>query len=278
MLLLLSIFESEKNKVDFIVNIYYNNFFKMSCILEDLVRTFEKVRQTCPWDIEQTHETLVKYVLEEAYELVDAIDNKNKEAIKEELADLLLQVIFHSQIAKENGDFDINDVFELLIKKLIDRHPHVFDGANPEEVLENWEHEKAKSREYFLDGIPKSMCALMRCQKIQDRMAKVGFDFENINQVKYKLKEEFEELDEAIKNGNFQEIEHEFGDILIAIVDFGRFLGIDAERALQRANDRMTKRFNFVEKSLKQNGKSLKEATLQEMDIYWKEAKKFDYE
>ncbi len=250
----------------------------MSCILEDLIRTFEKVRQKCPWDKEQTHETLIKYVIEEAYELVDAIESKDISAIKEELADLLLQVVFHSQIAKENGEFDINEVFELLIKKLIERHPHVFGDEEANSVLENWEHKKAEKREYFLDGIPKSMCALMRCQKIQDRMAKVGFDFENIDQVKEKLNEELEELNEAIEKGIFQEIEHEFGDILIAIVEYGRFLGIDAERALQKANDRMVKRFNFVEKSLKQNGKSLKEATLEDMDIYWKEAKKFDYE
>ncbi|GAB6078386.1 nucleoside triphosphate pyrophosphohydrolase [Hydrogenobaculum acidophilum] len=250
----------------------------MSCILEDLIKTFEKVRQNCPWDKAQTHESLIKYVIEEAYELVDAIESKDTSAIKEELADLLLQVVFHSQIAKENGEFDINEVFGLLIKKLIERHPHVFGNEEASSVLENWEHKKAEKREYFLDGIPKSMCALMRCQKIQDRMAKVGFDFENINQVKEKLNEELEELNEAIENGIFQEIEHEFGDILIAIVEYGRFLGIDAERALQKANDRMVKRFNFVEKSLKQNGKSLKEATLEEMDMHWKEAKKFDYE
>ncbi|MFP3158682.1 MAG: nucleoside triphosphate pyrophosphohydrolase [Hydrogenobaculum sp.] len=250
----------------------------MSCILEELIKTFEKVRQNCPWDKKQTHESLTKYVLEEAYELVDAIESKDKDAIKEELADLLLQVVFHSQIAKENNEFDIKDVFELLIKKLVERHPHVFGNEDPKAVLENWEHKKAEKREYFLDGIPKSMCALMRCQKIQDRMAKVGFDFENLNQVKEKLKEELEELEDALENGNFQDIEHEFGDILIAIVEYGRFLGINAEKALQKANDRMVKRFNFVEKSLKNEGKSLKDASLEEMDTYWKEAKKFDYE
>ncbi len=250
----------------------------MSCILNELISTFEKVRQNCPWDRSQTHETLTKYAIEEAYELVDAIESKNQEAIKEELADLFLQVIFHAQIAKEEGNFDINDVSQYLIKKLIERHPHVFGSEDPKTVLDNWEIEKSKKREYFLDGIPKSMCALMRCQKIQNRMAKVGFDFENINQVREKLNEESEELDEAIAKGNLQDIEHEFGDILIAIVEYGRFLGIDAEKALQKANDRMTKRFNFVEKSLKQEGKNLKEATLEEMDKYWKEAKKFDYE
>ena len=257
---------------------YYNKLFKMSFRWENLLRTFEKVRQDCPWDKAQTHKTLTKYMLEEAYELVDAIEKNDKNAIKEELGDVLLQVIFHSQIARENGDFDIDDVLELLTKKLIERHPHVFGNEKPEEVLENWEYTKAKNREYFLDGIPKSMCALMRCQKIQDRMSKVGFDFENIDQVKEKLKEEFEELDAAIQGGNIRDIEHEFGDILIAIVEYGRFLGIDAERALQKANDRMIKRFNFVEQNLKDKGKTLKEATLEEMDGYWKEAKKFDYE
>lgn len=246
--------------------------------LEELIEVFEKVRQNCPWDKAQTHQSIAKYTLEEAYELFDAINSKNDDAMKEELADLLLQVIFHSQIAKEEKKFDIYDVLELLINKLIERHPHVFKDADPKEVLENWEHTKAQKREYFLDGIPKSMPALLRCKKIQDRMAKAGFDFENINQVKEKLQEELQELEEAIKKNDKINIEHEFGDILIAIVEYGRFLGLDAETALQKANDRMIKRFNYVDKSLKQMGKNLKDASLEEMDKLWQESKKFDYE
>ncbi len=250
----------------------------MKYSLEDLLNVFEKVRQNCPWDKVQTHQSIAKYTLEEAYELAEALDSNNTEAIKEELSDLLLQVIFHSQIAKEENKFDIYDVLELLINKLKERHPHVFGDKDPDEVLKNWEHTKAQKREYFLDGIPKTMPALLRCKKIQDRMAKVGFDFENINQVKKKLNEEFEELEEALTKNDKTNIEHEFGDILIAIVEYGRFLGIDAESTLQKANDRMVKRFNYVDKSLKQRNRSLKEASLEEMDRLWQEAKKFDYE
>lgn len=250
----------------------------MKYSLEDLLSVFEKVRQNCPWDRVQTHQSIAKYTLEEAYELVDALNSNDSEAIKEELSDLLLQVVFHSQIAKEENRFDIYDVLELLINKLKERHPHVFENKDPKEVLENWEHEKAKKREYFLDGIPKVMPALLRCKKIQDRMAKVGFDFENINQVKEKLKEELEELEEAIAKNDKINIEHEFGDILIAIVEYGRFLGIDAESSLQKANDRMIKRFNYVDKSLKQRNVNLKDASLEQMDKLWQEAKKFDYE
>jgi len=250
----------------------------MNCVFDELLTIFEEIRKKCPWDKKQTHESLMKYAIEETYELIDAIELKNKDAIKEELADILLQVVFHSQIAKENGEFDICEVIRLLKEKLIERHPHVFGDEKAEEVLSNWELKKAEKREYFLDGIPKSLCALARCQKIQDRMAKVGFDFENIDQVKEKLQEEFEELQEAIQEEDYKHIEHEFGDILIAIVEYGRFLGIDAERALQKANDRMIKRFNFVEKSLKQEGIALGEASLEKMDSCWKQAKKFDYE
>lgn len=249
----------------------------MSYIFDDLVCIFEKVRQNCPWDIVQTHESLSKYILEESYELVDAIESNNKDAIKEELADVLLQVIFHSQIASEQGDFNIYDVIDVLTKKIIERHPHVFGNEDAKEVLDNWEHKKAQKREYFLDGIPKSMPALLRCQKIQDRMAKANFDFENIKQVEEKITEEFQELQEAIDLKDIKAIEHEFGDILIAIVEYGRFLGINAELVLQKANDRMVKRFNYVEKSLKLKGKHLKDASFKDMEELWNESKQFDY-
>ncbi len=154
---------------------------------EDLKRIMEELRKKCPWDRDQTHESLKKYLIEEAYEVLDAIDSKDDERLKEELGDLLLQPVFHAQIAKERGAFTIDDVIDTLVKKLIDRHPHVFGNADPQEVLKNWEKKKMEKRESVLDGIPKHLPALMRSQKLQDRASQVGFDFTHISQVFEKI-------------------------------------------------------------------------------------------
>jgi len=245
---------------------------------EDLIKVMEELRKKCPWDRKQTHESLKKYLIEEAYEVLDAVDSKDDEKLKEELGDLLLQVVFHSQIAKERGAFDINDVIDTLVRKLIERHPHVFGCANPEEVLKNWEKKKLEKRKSIFEGIPKHLPALMRSQKLQDRAAQAGFDFGNINQVFEKIEEEINELKEALEKGDKENVKHEIGDILTAVVELARFVGVDAEEALQEANERFIRRFSYIEKKAKEQGKKLEDMSLAEMDKLWLEAKKLEEE
>ncbi len=240
----------------------------------DLVRIVERLRRECPWDREQTHSSLKKYLIEEAYEVLDAIDSGNDNRLKEELGDLLLQSVFHAQIAKERGAFDIYDVIDLLVSKLVDRHPHVFGGARAEDVLKNWERRKMEERESVLDGIPKHLPALMRSQKLQDKASSVGFDFENVNQILGKIHEEIEELKESLKRGDKESVRHEIGDILTAVVELARFLGIDAEEALQEANERFIRRFQYIERKAKEKGKRIENMSLKEMDQLWEEAKR----
>ncbi len=241
---------------------------------EDLVKIMEELREKCPWDREQTHESLKKYLIEEAYEVLDAIDSGDDEKLKEELGDLLLQPVFHAQIAKERGAFDINDVIDQLVRKLIERHPHVFGDAKPEDVLKNWEKKKMEKRESILEGIPKHLPALMRSQKLQDKTSQVGFDFTDISQVFEKIEEEIGELKDSLDKGDKENIEHEIGDILTAVVELARFIGVDAESALQKANDRFIKRFQYIERKAKEMGKKLEEMSLEEMDELWSSAKK----
>ncbi len=241
---------------------------------EDLVKIMERLRKECPWDRRQTHESLKKYLIEEAYEVLDAIDSKDDEKLKEELGDLLLQPVFHAQIAKERGAFDIDDVVDTLVRKLIERHPHVFGEADPQEVLENWERKKTEKRESVLEGIPKHLPALMRSQKLQDRASRVGFDFTDISQVFEKIEEEMTELRESLENNERENLKHEIGDILTAVVELARFLGVDAEEALQEANERFIRRFRYVEKRAKEMGKRLEDMSLEEMDRLWEEGKR----
>lgn len=244
---------------------------------DKLLKIMEELRSRCPWDRSQTHESLKKYLIEESYELLDAIDADDDDRMREELGDLLLQVVFHSQIAKERSAFDIEDVIEGLSKKLIDRHPHVFGCESPEEVLRNWEERKLRERESMLDGVPRSLPSLMRSRKLQDRASLVGFDFERPEQVMEKLLEELGELKSAMEQGDRRGLEHELGDLLTAVVELGRLLGLDAELCLQKANDRFERRFRYMEKRARELGRDLRDMTLQEMDALWLEAKRFDY-
>ena len=241
---------------------------------EDLLKVMEELREKCPWDRKQTHESLKKYLIEEAYEVLDAIDSKDDEKLKEELGDLLLQPVFHAQIAKERGAFDINDVIDTLVEKLIERHPHVFGDADAEEVLKNWDKKKKEKRESIFDGIPKHLPALMRSQKLQDRASQVGFDFTDISQVFEKIEEEIAELKESLEKNDRENIKHEIGDILTAVVELARFVGVDAETALQEANDRFVRRFGYIEKRAKEMGKDLEDMSLEEMDKLWEEGKR----
>ena len=242
--------------------------------IKDLLDVVEKIRRECPWDRKQTHESLKKYLLEETYELMDAIDGGDDKRLLEELGDVLLQVLLHSQIASERKAFSFKDVAVHLKNKLIERHPHVFGKAPAEEVLKSWEERKAENRDSILDGIPKSMPALMRSQKLQDRASLAGFDFENTDQAFEKLQEEIQELKEAIQAGDRENIQHELGDILTAVVELCRLLEVDAEIALQKANDRFERRFRYMEQKAKKMGRDLRSMSLKEMDSLWLEAKK----
>ncbi len=254
----------------------------MSEKFKKLVEIMEKLRSEngCPWDRVQTHDSLKRYLLEETYELIEAIENKDYKGIKEELGDLLLQIIFHSKIAKDEGRFNIEDVIETISKKMISRHPHVFGDADfktPEEVLFQWDDrkkEEGKLSKSILEGIPLSMPALLRAYKIQSRVAKVGFDWPSINGVLEKLEEEMRELKEAIKSGQSEKIEEELGDVLFSIVNIARFLKVDPEAALRKTNRKFEKRFKKIEEILKEKGKSPKDMSLQEMDLIWEEIKK----
>ena len=244
---------------------------------QELVDIMAKLRKECPWDKEQTNQSIKNNLIEEAYELLEAIEENNDEAMIEELGDLLLQIVFHSQIKKDEGKFDINDVLDHLIKKLIRRHPHVFGGEDYEKLegkdhLDKWEKikEKEKKRESILEGIPKRMPALHRAVKVQKRMAKVGFDWQNPEEVWEKVMEEIKELKEAKSP---EEIKHEIGDVLIALANLARAYGVDPEEALHQSIDRSIRRFQYIEKKAKEENKDLKEMSLEHMDRLWEEAK-----
>lgn len=254
----------------------------MSEKFDKLVEIMEILRSEkgCPWDRVQNHDTLKRYLLEETYELIEAIENKDPKSIKEELGDLILQIVFHSQIAKEQGNFDINDVIDSIIQKMIGRHPHVFGEAEfktPEEVLNQWDERKKEEGKLggsILEGIPSALPSLLKAYKIQSRVAKVGFDWDNIEGIFDKLAEEINELKEAVELKHRDKIEEEVGDVLFSIVNIARFLKIDPETALRKTNRKFEKRFKKLEQLSNKQGKSLKEMTLSEMDKLWKEIKR----
>lgn len=242
-----------------------------------LVDIMARLRKECPWDREQTSQSIKNNLIEEAYELFEAIEKDDTDAMIEELGDLLLQVVFHAQIKKDEGKFDINDVINALIDKLIRRHPHVFGDQKYEELegedhLKKWEliKQKEKKRESILEGIPARMPALMRAVKVQKRMSKVGFDWQNPQEVMEKVEEELNELKEARTQ---DEIKHELGDLLLTITNLARAYGIDPEEALHEATDRSIRRFNYIEKKAKEKNIDLKEMPLNDMEYYWQEAK-----
>lgn len=230
----------------------------------------------CQWDREQTHKSLRPNMLEEAYEAVDAIDNGDILNLREELGDVLLQVVLHAQIAKDNGNFDIEDVAKELANKLIHRHPHVFGNKKvntTEEILNAWDELKKEekiNRKSILDGISKSQSALMSAQKISKKVVKVGFEWDSIDSLKKCIKSEYKEFEEAVESKDFDKMEDEMGDIFFATVNLARWHKIDAEQALLRANKKFIKRFKMMEKITE---KPLEELSYQEFDILWRKAK-----
>lgn len=247
--------------------------------LEELIKVIEILRSEngCVWDRAQTHETLTPNMLEEAYEAVEAIKEHNPEHLREELGDVLLQVVLHAQIGKEYGEFDIEDIAKELKDKLIHRHPHVFGTAHadtPQEVTENWEKlkkEEKKDRKSNMDGIPKTFPALMACQKISKRAVKTGFEWDKVETLLECIKSEYDEFKEAVDNNDRDAMEDEMGDIFFATVNLSRWYKIDAEQALLRANKKFMKRFRKMEELAT---KPLEEYSFEEYDRLWKKAKK----
>lgn len=246
--------------------------------LDRLLTIMDELREKCPWDKKQTIESLRHLTIEETYELGDAILENNFSEIKNELGDLLLHIVFYSKIGSETNDFDFEDVANSISDKLISRHPHIYGDVrvnNEEEVKQNWESLKLKEgKKSVLEGVPKSLPALVKASRIQDKVAGVGFDWEEPQQVFDKVKEELQELDDEISKNNADKIEAEFGDVLFSMINYARFLKINPENALERTNKKFIKRFQYLEKKAKQLNKPIKDMTLSEMDIYWEEAKK----
>lgn len=231
----------------------------------------------CPWDREQTHQSLVRYLLEETYEVIDAIYEDNPAKLREELGDLLLQVVFHAALAEEKQRFDLADVIHDISVKMISRHPHVFGSMEldtAEDVLSKWEGFKRKEgKKTVMEGIPAHLPALLRAYKLQEKAARVGFDWDHIDGAWDKLAEETAELKEAAQEGKREHLEEELGDYLFAVVNISRFLGIMPEEALHKTNAKFLSRFNYIEEQLTAAGKKFGEVSLEEMDFLWNEAK-----
>ncbi len=250
---------------------------------EELVDIMAKLRSEggCPWDREQTHQTLRPYLIEEAYEVLDALDNGEDGDFRDELGDLLLQVVFHAQIAAEERRFDIHDVARAINDKLVRRHPHVFGDTRADtadEVLTNWEKIKREEKGEegpgsVLDGLPAGMPALLRAYRIQEKVARVNFDWDEITAVLEKVREETVELRKALEQADRANIEEEMGDLLFALVNLSRHLNVPPEDALRRSNDKFIRRFRYIEAALELKGESLERATFEELDTLWDEAK-----
>jgi len=235
----------------------------------------------CPWDAEQSHESLKRYLLEECYEVFEAIDRNEPEHLKEELGDLMLQPVFHAVIAEEKGEFTLDGVLDAICDKLVRRHPHVFAGqviGTADEQVVNWERikkeEHGESRKSALAGVPPHLPALLKAQKITEKAARVGFDWEHVDQVFAKVLEELHEFEETMAEGDDKRMEAELGDLLFAIVNLGRFLSINPEEALRKTIARFMDRFSYIEDALHTKGVQMKDATLEEMEKLWEEAKK----
>ena len=262
------------------------NHFQKLVELMDLLRS----PQGCPWDREQTRETLKPMLVEEAFELLEALDETDADGLCEELGDVLFQILFHSRIAQELGEFDIDDVCCRLHEKMVRRHPHVFEGRSfrdSQELLKNWEEIKVAereaagrqvSRESLLDGIPEKLPALYRTYQMSAKAARVGFDWESVEGIRDKFLEEFEELQVALQQGNAEKIKEEVGDLLFTALNISRRLQIDPESALGRANSKFSTRFRAMEKHFSVQGRALKDVGVDEMEVFWNDSKTMEAE
>lgn len=244
-----------------------------------LLTTMDELREQCPWDKKQTMESLRHLTIEEVYELGDAILDKDLDEVKKELGDVLLHIVFYSRIGSETNSFDIADVCHSICDKLVERHPHIYGDVkveNEEDVKRNWEQIKLKEKgkTSVLQGVPKSLPAMVKANRIQDKVAGVGFDWEHPEQVYEKVEEELAELKVEVAKGDADKMESELGDVLFSIINYARFLKINPENALERTNKKFIKRFQYLEAKSKEINVPLSEMTLEEMDVFWEEAKK----
>lgn len=249
---------------------------------DELVGVMARLRRKdgCPWDREQSHESLKPYIIEETYEVLDAIDRKDDDELREELGDLLLQIVFHAQIAAEQSRFTMDDVAAAIVEKLKRRHPHVFGNVEVEdsrEVLRNWEEiKKEEGKDSVLEGVPDGLPALLKAQRVQEKVRRVGFDWESIGGTFDKVREEIGELEKAVKDGDQAGIEDEFGDILFSLVNVARFLDINAEESLRQTTKKFSHRFRYIENRIEEKGeRPIEEYSLEELDALWNEAKSY---
>lgn len=248
---------------------------------ERLLTIMDELRAGCPWDRKQTLESLRYLTIEETYELSDAILQKDEDSVCGELGDLLLHIVFYSKIGSEHGTFDITRVIERICDKLVQRHPHIYgdvEVSNAEQVKNNWEKIKLRNgSKGVLSGVPNSLPAMVKAFRIQEKVRGVGFDWEHTHQVKDKVLEEWQELQEEVNNGeNPERIEGEFGDLLFALINYSRFIHVNPEDALERTNLKFIRRFNYLEQKAAEEGRNLHDMTLAEMDVWWNEAKKLE--
>lgn len=245
-----------------------------------LLTIMDELRDQCPWDKKQTMQSLRHLTIEETYELGDAILDNDLLEVKKELGDLLLHIVFYAKIGSETQDFDIADVLNTVCDKLVHRHPHIYADVkvdNEDDVKRNWEALKLKEGNVsVLEGVPKSLPALVKASRIQEKVAGVGFDWEKSEQVWEKVEEELGEFQDEVKKGHTDDIEAEFGDVIFSLINYAKHLNINAENALERTNKKFIKRFQYLEQKSKDLGKQLEDMTLKEMDVYWEEAKSVD--
>lgn len=254
---------------------------KRLAAFEQLLSIMDDLRAKCPWDMKQTFESLRHLTIEETYELADAILENDLDEIKGELGDLMMHIAFYAKIGSEYGAFDITQVLESINKKLIHRHPHIYgsvEARTDEQVKENWEKLKLKEgKKNVLSGVPNSLPALVKAYRIQEKARGVGFDWEHPGQVWEKVLEELNELRQEVETGSSQQkIEEEFGDLLFALINYSRFIGVNPESALERTNKKFIRRFSYLEQKAGEAGKDLKKMNLSEMDVFWNEAKDFE--
>lgn len=245
-----------------------------------LLDIMDELREKCPWDKKQTLQTLRHLTIEETYELGDAILNNDLEEVKKELGDVLLHIVFYAKIGSETNTFDIGDVANSICEKLIYRHPHIYGDVeveNEEEVKQNWEKLKLKEgKKSVLEGVPKSLPALVKASRIQEKARGVGFDWDELQHVWDKVEEEMQEFKAEVEKEDFDKMESEFGDVLFSLINYARFMKINPEDALERTNKKFIKRFQYLESKAAELGKSLSDMTLAEMDVFWNEAKKYN--
>jgi MazG family protein len=244
-----------------------------------LLEIMDELREKCPWDRKQTNDTLRNLTIEETYELADAILEKNDDDIMKELGDLMLHIVFYAKIGSEKKQFDIADIINTLNEKLIYRHPHVFGEVHvndQEDVKKNWEELKMREGRTVLGGVPGSLPAMIKSNRIQEKVRAVGFDWEEKNQIWDKVKEELSELEEEVKDGDPAKIESEFGDLFFTVINAARLYGVDPETALEKTNKKFIKRFNYLEKNTLSKGQLLKDMSLDEMNEIWEQSKNYD--